>query len=65
MAKRSLGVFSYVRSVIDECKKVVWPTRDLVLRHSLMVVVAIIISTIIFASADYGLQKLAMLAIIR
>lgn len=65
MAKFQFLPISYFRSVTDESKKVVWPSRELVIRHTIIVVVAIVISTIIFASADYGLQKLVLMAVNR
>jgi preprotein translocase SecE subunit len=61
MAK--LNPVTYVRSVVEESKKVIWPSRELVLRHTGMVVATIIVSTIIFAGLDYGLQHLVVVAI--
>lgn len=58
-----LPVVSYVASSIEEGKKVVWPSREIVLRHTLMVVVSVAIAVLIFSSIDYGLQKLVILAI--
>lgn len=54
---------SFLGSVVDEGKKVVWPTRDVVIRHTLMVIVSVAIATLIYASLDFGLQKLVILAI--
>lgn len=53
----------YFRSVLDEGKKVVWPTREIVLRHTVMVVIVMIISAAIFAGVDYVFQQLVVLSI--
>lgn len=53
----------FLGSVVDESKKVVWPTRDVVIRHTLMVIISVAIATLIYASLDYGLQKLVILAL--
>ncbi len=58
-----LPVISYFASSIDEAKKVVWPTREIVLRHTVMVVISVAIAVLIFSGIDYGLQKLVILAI--
>lgn len=54
---------SFVRTAVEEGRKVIWPTRELVIRHTVMVIVSVAISTLIFAGVDYGLQKLVILSI--
>ena len=61
MAK--FGPVGYAQSVIEEGKKVVWPTRETVIRHTGLVLISISIAVLIFASFDYGLQKLVLLAL--
>lgn len=56
---------NFIGGVVDEGKKVIWPDRDTVIRHSLMVVVTLVVATLIFAGVDYLLQKLLLLAINR
>lgn len=63
MSRFRLPVVSFLGSVVDEGKKVVWPTRDVVIRHTVMVIVSVAIATLIYASLDFGLQKLVILAI--
>jgi preprotein translocase SecE subunit len=60
---RKFSVWSYFQSVATEARKVVWPSRETVLRHTLMVVVSVAVAVLIFGGADYGLQKLVILAI--
>ncbi len=63
MARPKLPFLTFFGSVVDEGKKVVWPTRDIVIRHTAMVIISVAIATLIFASIDFGLQKLVILAI--
>lgn len=55
----------YFRSVIDEGKKVVWPNRQTIFRHTVMVVITVVISAAIFASIDYGFQQLVLASLKR
>ena len=53
----------YFRSVIEEGKKVVWPTREIILRHTVMVVIVMVVAAAVFAGVDYGFQQLVLLSI--
>lgn len=64
MAK-ALAPVSYIKSVLDEGRKVVWPSRELVIRHTLLVVATVAIAVLIFAGIDYGLQKLVIAVVER
>jgi len=59
----SLPGVSYVKSVVEEGKKVIWPSREMILRHSVMVIATVAVATVIVAGLDYGFQKLLLLAI--
>ncbi|MEK9167429.1 MAG: preprotein translocase subunit SecE [Patescibacteria group bacterium] len=63
MPRPRLPFVPFLGSVVDEGKKVVWPTRDIVIRHTVMVIVSVAIATLIFASIDFGLQKLVIISI--
>lgn len=63
MSKLRLSLLPFFVSVVEEGRKVVWPARDLVIRHTIMVIISVAIATLIFASIDFGLQKLVILAI--
>ena len=63
MSKPRINLLRIIGSVVDEGKKVVWPSRDVVIRHTAMVILSVGIATLIFASIDFGLQKLVVLAI--
>lgn len=55
----------YVRSVVEEGKKAVWPDRAKVMNHTIMVVITLTVATLLFAGIDYLLQKLLLLTINR
>jgi len=61
MAK--LAPIAFVRTAVEEGKKVVWPSRQVVARHTVMVVVSVAIAAVVFAGVDYGLQKLVIYSI--
>ena len=63
MAKISLPLVPFFASVVEEGKKVVWPARPVVIRHTVMVIVSVAIAVLIFASLDYALQNLVIVAI--
>lgn len=48
----------YFRHSIGELKKVVWPTRRDVIRHTLIILLAVAIATLIIALVDFGLDLL-------
>jgi len=54
---------SFIATTIDEGRKVIWPNRPTIIRHSVMVVASILVAVLIFASIDFGLQKLVLLAL--
>lgn len=61
MAK--LAPVSFIRTAVEEGRKVIWPSRELVVRHTIMVIVSVAIATLLFAGVDYGLQKLVIYSI--
>ena len=48
----------------EEFKKVIWPSRKVVISHSTIVVITIIISTGIIAAIDYGLFALVQMLVV-
>lgn len=63
MPRPKLNILRVIGTVVDEGQKVVWPSREIVIRHTAMVILSVGIATLIFASIDFGLQKLVVLAI--
>ncbi|MEK7473128.1 MAG: preprotein translocase subunit SecE [Patescibacteria group bacterium] len=48
---------TYVRSSKAELEKVTWPTRELTIRYSLLVVGVSVVMAAFFAALDFGLGK--------
>jgi len=44
----------YLREVRDELRKVAWPTRDEVIRYSIVVIITVVIYTAIVSGLDFG-----------
>lgn len=51
-------MIKYFTSIVEEAKKVVWPTRTQVIKHTVLVISAVAVATAIFASVDLGLQEI-------
>jgi preprotein translocase SecE subunit len=54
---------SFIGSLIEEGRKVIWPSRETVIRHTLMVLLSVAVATVVFGAFDLGLQKLVILAV--
>lgn len=54
---------AFVGSLIEESRKVIWPKREVVIRHTLLVLLSVAVATVIFGSVDLGLQQLVLLAV--
>jgi len=48
----------YFQGVVQEGKKVTWPTRKQVKDHSIVVIVSIVASMIVFGLVDLGFSNL-------
>lgn len=58
-------IWQYFRSVYEEGKKIVWPTRQMIVRHTIMVIIVVVIASALFAGVDYGFQQLVLASIAR
>lgn len=47
----------YIRSSIDELRKVVWPTRTQATQYTLTVLLSVVIVTALTAGLDYGFSQ--------
>jgi preprotein translocase SecE subunit len=54
---------AFVGSLIDEGRKVIWPNRETVVRHTLMVLLSVAVAAVFFGAVDLGLQRLVILAV--
>jgi preprotein translocase subunit SecE len=57
MANKTGGVDTFIKSVIEEVKKVVWPTRQIAARYTIMVIISVAVAVLVFASLDYALRQ--------
>lgn len=51
-------ISAYFRGVAAEYKKITWPTRKEVQKHTIIVIVSIGISMVVFGVIDLGFTKL-------
>lgn len=56
MANPLIAIREYFQHSIAELKKVTWPSRDLTIRYSILVVVISVALAIFFAGLDFALQ---------
>lgn len=55
----STGILQFLRDVIDELRKVVWPTAGELYRYTLVVLFTVAILGIFIGGTDYLLEQLA------
>ena len=48
-----VGPAQYMREVRDEMRKVAWPTKDEVVRYSIVVIITVILYTALVSGADF------------
>ncbi|PPK97524.1 preprotein translocase subunit SecE [Kineococcus xinjiangensis] len=58
---RRPGLGLFLRQVIAELRKVVWPTRSELLSYTGVVLVFVLVMMLLVAGLDYGLGKLVLL----
>ena len=52
------GVVGFLRGVIDELRKVVWPTWGELYRYTLVVIVTVVILGVFIGGVDYALTAI-------
>ncbi|WP_432482360.1 preprotein translocase subunit SecE [Kineococcus esterisolvens] len=60
-AKRRGGVLLFLRQVVEELRKVVWPTRHDLLSYTGVVLVFVAVMMLLVSVLDYGIGKLVLL----
>ena len=58
IAKLKRSRFAFIRDIIDELRKVTWPTRRETIRLTIMVIVVCAIVGIFLGAIDYGFAEL-------
>ncbi|MGI6103515.1 MAG: preprotein translocase subunit SecE [Patescibacteria group bacterium] len=59
------ALVTYVRESVAELRKVRWPSRELTVRYSLIVVASVVLFTSVFGVIDFGLSELLTMLIER
>jgi preprotein translocase subunit SecE len=54
-------IWAFLKQVISEMRKVVWPTRSEMVNYSIAVLAFLVVVTAIIAGLDIGFAKLALL----
>jgi preprotein translocase subunit SecE len=57
--RSSAGIGEFIRGVIDELRKVVWPTGGELYRYTLVVIFTVIILGVFIGGTDYFLAEAA------
>jgi preprotein translocase subunit SecE len=57
--RSSSGIGDFIRGVIDELRKVVWPTGGELYRYTLVVIFTVIILGVFIGGTDYFLAEAA------
>ncbi|MBI2263055.1 preprotein translocase subunit SecE [Candidatus Berkelbacteria bacterium] len=65
MIKSLTWPIQYVRESIAELRKTEWPKKNMIINHTVVVLVTMIIITAFVAAADYLLSWLLQVIIIR
>ncbi|OGL74399.1 preprotein translocase subunit SecE [Candidatus Uhrbacteria bacterium RIFCSPHIGHO2_12_FULL_60_25] len=65
MSNPITSIRDYLRSSIGELKKVTWPSRQMTIRYSLLVIVASAALAVFFAALDFGLSRAVTIALSR
>ncbi|WP_432563092.1 preprotein translocase subunit SecE [Kineococcus sp. SYSU DK003] len=60
-AKRRTGLLLFLRQVIEELRKVVWPSRHDLLSYTGVVLVFVVVMMLFVSALDYGIGKLVLL----
>jgi len=54
---------NFIRTTVEESRKIVWPNRETVMRHTIMVIISVGVGILVFAGVDLVFQKLVVVAI--
>ncbi|NAZ74107.1 preprotein translocase subunit SecE [Kineococcus sp. T13] len=60
-AKKRTGFLLFLRQVVEELRKVVWPSRRDLLSYTGVVLVFVVVMMLFVSALDYGIGKLVLL----
>jgi preprotein translocase subunit SecE len=52
------AIFDYFKGVWNELTKVTWPTKKVVINHTIIVIISAVIAISLTAAIDFGLARL-------
>jgi preprotein translocase subunit SecE len=56
-------IIKFFKEAIEEIKKVVWPSRQTLIKQTIIVIIAVVITMVIVGSIDFGLSELVKLMV--
>ena len=59
--KQRTGLLRFLRQVVQELRKVVWPTRRELFSYTGVVLVFVVVMMLFVSALDYGIGKLVLL----
>ncbi|WP_369055907.1 MULTISPECIES: preprotein translocase subunit SecE [Kineococcus] len=60
-ARKRTGVLLFLRQVVEELRKVVWPTRKDLVSYTGVVLVFVSVMMLFVSALDYGIGRLVLL----
>ncbi|PRY15898.1 preprotein translocase subunit SecE [Kineococcus rhizosphaerae] len=60
-ARKRTGLLLFLRQVVEELRKVVWPSRRELLSYTGVVLVFVVVMMLFVSLLDYGIGKLILL----
>lgn len=58
LVKPFRSIVEYVQGAYAEFRRVTWPTREAVIRYTLLVIATVVVSGLIITAFDYGMKQL-------
>lgn len=65
LAKASRSVVEYFQGAYEEFRRVTWPTQQMMMTYTMLVIATIVAASLFLMAFDYGMQQLVNKFIIR
>lgn len=63
MAEKKNRVMKFFRETKSEMKKVSWPSKDQLIRNTVVILAFVVIMTIVLSLVDFGFERLLSLIV--
>lgn len=63
MAEKKNRIMKFFRETKSEMKKVSWPSKDQLIRNTVVILAFVIIMTIVLSLVDFGFERLLSLIV--